>query len=128
VDSGLLFLLIFLELVKLSLLFILKWEFPNLALLFVWSLFFIIQTFVNFYFILILFRLLLSWILPIFSNYPIIQLVFILTEPVLRPIRQRFATIKGFDWTPIAALVSLKIIAYLVGYALVFLGAPSFIL
>lgn len=128
VDLGLLFLLFILENIKLFLLFLLAWQFPNLALLFVWSIFLIVNTFINFYFFAVLFRLLLSWIIPIYSNHPASQILFILTEPVLRPIRQRFSPIRGLDWTPLVVIVGLKILSMLINYALILLGAPGIIL
>jgi YggT family protein len=88
----------------------------------------IFNAFLNFYFFLMLLRLFLGWILPIYSNHPALQLLFLLTEPLLRPIRQHVATIKRFDWTPIAAMIGLKIISLLVIYALMLLGAPPLIL
>jgi YggT family protein len=127
VDLALLILLILLEVIKILLLFLLAWQFPNLALILVWSIFLLINTFVNFYFFAVLFRLLVSWIIPIYSNHPVTQILFIITEPVLRPIRQ-MVTIKRFDWTPLAVLVMLKIISWLIIYSLAVLGAPSFIL
>jgi YggT family protein len=127
VDSGLIILLVLLEVIKLLLLFLLSWQFPNLALMFLWSIFLIINTFINFYFFAVLFRLLISWIIPIYSNHPASQILFIMTEPLLRPIRQH-VTIKRFDWTPLLVIAILKILSTLVTYTLMRLGAPSFIL
>lgn len=127
IDLALVVLLFILEIVKILLLFLLAWQFPNLALIFVWSLFLLINTFINFYLFAILFRLLISWIIPIYSNHPATQILFIITEPVLRPIRQR-VTIKRFDWTPLLVLLVLKIISWLITYSLMALGAPSIIL
>jgi YggT family protein len=126
VDFGLLGLLFILENIKLVLLFFLAWQFPNLALLFVWSIFLIINSVVNFYFFAVLFRLLISWVIPVYSNYPVAQILFIITEPVLRPIRQRFP-ITGFDWTSLVVIIGLKIISMVVIYAAMLLGAPSFL-
>lgn len=128
VDIGLLLLLFVLENIKLLLLFLLAWQFPNLAMLAVWSIFLIINTFINFYIFAILFRLLISWIIPIYTNHPAMQILFVTTEPILKPLRRRFAPITGFDWTPLVVIVCLKIISMLIIYALMLLGAPGKIL
>ncbi|MBA2655247.1 MAG: YggT family protein [Gammaproteobacteria bacterium] len=128
IDLGLLFLLFLLENIKLLLLLLLTWQFPNLALLFLWSIFLLINTFINFYFFAVLFRLLISWVIPIYSNHPATQLLFLFTEPLLKPIRRRLPTIKGFDWTPIIVIIGLKILTMLVTYTLMLLNAPAIIL
>lgn len=123
VDVGLVILLVLLEIIKLVLIFLLEWKFPNLALLLVWSLFLLIRTLFNFYFFALLLRLIVSWAIPIYSNHPATQILFIITEPVLRPIRKR-VQIKRFDWTPIAAMIIAKLAAWLVTLALIALYAP----
>jgi YggT family protein len=127
VDFGLIVLLLLLEIIKLLLLFLLVLQYPNLALLLLWSILLILNAFINFYIFAILFRFLISWIIPFYTNNPISQALFIITEPLLRPIRQRLS-IKRFDWTPILVIVILKIISMLITYTLAALGAPWFIL
>lgn len=128
VDFALLVVLFLLENLKLILLFILAWQVPNLLLMVLWSIFLIINSFLDFYFFAILFRVLISWILPIYSNHPSTQIIFILTEPLLRPIRKHIPPWKGFDWTPIIVMIGLKIISMFTTYSLVLLGAPKMIL
>lgn len=127
IDIALLVLLFLLENLKLILLFILAWQFPNLPLLLLWSIFLIIHAFANFYLFAILLRVLISWVLPIYSNHPSTQLLFILTEPLLHPLRKKMGSRQKFDWTPLLALVGLKMISMLISYILWLLGAPNFI-
>lgn len=128
VDFALLVVLFLLQNLKLILLFILAWQVPNLLLMMLWSIFLIINVFLDFYFFAILFRLIISWILPIYSNHPSTQIVFILTEPILRPLRRKIPVWKGYDWSPIIALVGLKVISMFTNYCLVLLGAPRIII
>jgi YggT family protein len=127
IDIGLLFLLFILQNLKLILLFLLVWQFPNLALLFIWSSLLIINSFINFYLFFVLFRVLINWVLPIYSNHPATQLLYILTEPLLRPIRTLLHTKKGFDWTPLVVIIGLKLLSILITYILFLAGAPDFI-
>ncbi len=127
IDIALLALLFLLENLKLILLFLLDWQFPNLFLLFIWSILLIINSFVTFYLFAVLFRILISWVLPIYSNHPSTQLLFILTEPILRPIRSKILPRKRFDWTPLLVILGLKLFSMLITYTLVLFKAPSFI-
>lgn len=127
VDIALLALLFLLENLKLILLFIMAWQFPNLMLLFIWSILLLFNAVINFYLFVLIFRILISWILPIYSNHPATQILYILTEPLLRPIRSKIRTHRGFDWTPIVVIIGLKLLSILINYFLLLLGAPSFI-
>jgi YggT family protein len=128
VDFALLAVLFLLENLKLILLFTLAWQVPNLLLMMLWSIFLIFNSFLDFFFFAILFRVLISWILPIYSNHPSTQIIYILTEPLLKPIRKRLPVRKGFDWTPIIVMIGLKVISMITTYSLVLLGAPRMIL
>lgn len=128
VDLALLVVLFLLTNLKLILLFILTWQVPNLLLMMAWSLILIINSFLDFYFFAILMRVLIGWILPIYSNHPSTQIIFILTEPVLRPLRRKLPIFKRFDWTPIIALIGIKIISMITNYILFLLGAPRMII
>lgn len=61
---------------------------------------------IGLYFVLILVRVVLSWIRPDSYN-PVVPLVTQLTEPLLRPVRRRLPTPGGFDLSPL--LVSLAL-------------------
>lgn len=126
VNVGLLLILFILETFKLFLLFLVAWQFPDISLFFIWTILLLFNAFLNFYFFAVFFRLLISWIMPIYSNYPVAQVLFMLTEPLLKPFRQR-VTIKRFDWTPLVAIVVIKIISMLISYTLMSLGAPRII-
>lgn len=128
IDIGLLIVLFLLENLKMILLFILKWQVPHLLLMILWSFFLIVNSFLDFYFFTILFRILISWVLPIYSNHPATQILFILTEPVLRPLRRWFPRKRTFDWTPVFALIGIKVLSMLTTYSLLMLGAPRMVI
>ena len=63
----------------------------------------------NLYSFMILARVLLSWI-NVSPYNPIVTLIYELTEPVLRPLRNIIPPIGMMDISPIAALILLQIL------------------
>ncbi len=59
--------------------------------------------------LLVLGRVLLSWIDPTFSK-PIGQFIYSLTEPFLEPIRRVLPRIGNFDFSPLILLLGLGIL------------------
>ncbi len=67
----------------------------------------------NLYIIAIIVQALLSWVSS--GNYhPGVTLLYTLTEPVLRPLRQIIPPIGGIDLTPLAGIVLLQVMKMLV--------------
>ena len=63
------------------------------------------------FYLLILARVLLSWLSYSMQNSYIALIVYLLTEPILRPIKRIVAPITGpFDISPIIALLLLNFI------------------
>ena len=67
------------------------------------------------YFVLIIARVLVSWIANQ-SRHPLIPLIYQLTEPVLRPISRLLPPIGGIDLSPLIALVALRFLLLLLGW------------
>lgn len=67
------------------------------------------------YFVLIIARVIISWI-GNQSRHPLIPLIYQLTEPVLRPISKLVPPISGIDLTPLIALISLRFLLLLLGW------------
>lgn len=65
------------------------------------------------YLFCILLQVLLSWLNPQAWS-PALELVWMLTAPVLKPIRQRLPPMGGLDLSPAAALILLVLVLYLV--------------
>ena len=67
------------------------------------------------YFVLIIARVLVSWIANQ-SRHPLIPLIYQLTEPVLRPIGRLLPPIGGIDLSPLIALIALRFLLLLLGW------------
>lgn len=69
----------------------------------------LVQLFVQIYSLVILARVLMSWV-NIDPYSPLARTIFDLTEPVLAPIRNLLPQTTGLDFSPIIAMVLLQII------------------
>lgn len=67
------------------------------------------------YFVLIIARVILSWIASQ-TQHPLIPLVYQLTEPVLRPFSKLIPPIGGIDLSPLFALIALRFLMLLLGW------------
>lgn len=67
------------------------------------------------YFVLIIARVLVSWIANQ-SRHPLIPLVYQLTEPVLRPFSRLVPPLGGVDLSPLFALIVLRFLLLLLGW------------
>jgi YggT family protein len=65
------------------------------------------------YFWIIIARALVSWVSPDPYN-PIVRFLYRVTEPVLRPIRQRLPVTMNLDLSPLVVLLALKIVEWVV--------------
>ena len=67
------------------------------------------------YFVLIIARVIVSWI-GSQSRHPLIPLIYQLTEPVLRPFSKLVPPISGIDLSPLIALIALRFLLLLLGW------------
>ena len=86
---------------------------PELLILFVFKK--LIFTLLMTYFVLIIARVIVSWIAQQ-SRHPIIPLIYQLTDPVLKPISKLVPPISGFDLAPLVALIALRFLLLLLGW------------
>ena len=63
------------------------------------------------YFWIIIVRALLSWVNPDRYN-PIVQFLYRVTEPVLRPIRRRLPMQIGLDFSPLVVILAIKVLQW----------------
>ena len=87
----------------------------GLAFLLVFALKKLILALIMIYFVLIIARVIISWIANQ-SRHPIIPLIYQLTDPVLRPISKVLPPMGGFDLSPIIALIALRFLLHLLGW------------
>ncbi len=71
----------------------------------------------NLLFYAIVIRVIMSWINPNFRN-PLVDLLIIITEPILSFLRKYIPDIAGFDFTPLAAVIAIKVITITIGGSL----------
>lgn len=67
------------------------------------------------YFVLIIARVLVSWIANQ-SRHPLIPLIYQLTEPVLRPFNKLLPPLGGIDLSPLFALIAARFLLHLLGW------------
>ncbi|OYV54606.1 MAG: hypothetical protein B7X00_01175, partial [Legionella sp. 21-45-4] len=68
----------------------------------------------NILFAALLLRVVMSWINPHWRHL-LLDLAYILTDPLLIPIRRHIPPLAGLDFSPLVALVILKIITLFIG-------------
>ncbi len=71
----------------------------------------------NLLFYAIVIRVIMSWINPNFRN-PLADLLIIVTEPIMSPLRKHIPAIAGFDLSPLVAVVIIKVITITIGGSL----------
>ncbi|QTS84249.1 YGGT family protein [Coxiella endosymbiont of Amblyomma nuttalli] len=69
--------------------------------------------FMNLYFYMIIMRIIMSWVVSSQQN-PITEIIFLITEPVMRPIRRLIPMIIGFDFTPFVLLILFPLVSFLI--------------
>jgi len=65
---------------------------------------------INLYFYAIIIRVIMSWVTSL-QQSPVVEIVFLITEPIMKPFRRFIPTIAGFDLSPILILVLLQMIS-----------------
>ena len=84
----------------------------NVGSVFVWSLAELLSTVINVFIYSIFITVILSWINPNVYN-PMVNLLYKITEPVLKPFQRLIPPIGGLDLSPIAALLALQVLKML---------------
>lgn len=87
----------------------------------IWSLGSAISLTTNIFFFAIIIVVVLSWIAPRRHN-PISEVLHLLTYPVLNPIKRLIPPLAGIDFSPLIALIALKVLDILVAGFLIGLG------
>ncbi|ABX78103.1 putative membrane protein [Coxiella burnetii RSA 331] len=121
-DLAIVLLLVLLEFIQVLLLLWLRagWlpKFSGLVIIVIATLG---NKFLNLYFYAIILRVVMSWIASLQHN-PIAEIIFLITEPLMRPIRRLIPSIAGFDFSPIVLLILLQLISILVFRPLIEFG------
>lgn len=64
----------------------------------------------NIFELILLARVLLSWFPNIDRSNPIIQFIYDITEPVLRPIRDFLPPMGGIDFSPLIVILLIQVL------------------
>lgn len=78
----------------------------------------LLVTLLDLYSLVIIIRALISWVSPDPYN-PIVQILYRLTEPLLRPLRRLLPPhrLGGLDLSPMLALLLVQLVRYTIVYA-----------
>ncbi|WP_267257301.1 YggT family protein [Coxiella endosymbiont of Ornithodoros maritimus] len=121
-DLAIILLLILLEFIQVLLLFWLGAGYlPKFSGLVIIVIARLGNKFLKLYFYAIILRVVMSWIASLQHN-PIAEIIFLITEPLMRPIRRLIPSIAGFDFSPIVLLILLELISILVFRPLIEFG------
>lgn len=78
----------------------------------IWAFAYVLDSVITFFLIVLFARVILSWIRLPYNQ--IIQLIFQVTEPVLRPIRRRLPLTWGIDFSPMIVFILLIVLRIVV--------------
>lgn len=110
IDLGAIAVLLLLELVKFSLIILLtSGGFPHVGGLIVLAFAELLQQMISIFLYSIFIFVILSWFAPVI-NAAFIQVLFQITEPLMRPARRIIHPIAGLDFSPVIVLIFLKLI------------------
>ncbi len=112
VEYATLFLLIFLESIKLLLVYIILSGYPDLSILLIMALHATLRLILNIFFYSIFLQAIILWIQP--HPTPLNQVLTLLTAPILKPLQRIIPPIGGMDLTPIPALILIQLLLMLV--------------
>lgn len=113
-DLAIVLLLLILELVKIVVLLgIAQQTFPDVGGWLLWGIVDGVNDTLDVYFYLIIIGAILSWI-PSMHHHPLGDLVRLVTDPVLGLFRRFLPALGGFDFSPLVAIVAIKLIQILV--------------
>jgi YggT family protein len=108
VDTAALALMLALQMLSDSLIYLIQGGVPTTGFIAIWSLSQLLELVLNVYFYAILIRAVLSWIGPTPYN-PAVSLLFSLTEPVLQASRRLLPASGGMDFSPIIPIIGIQL-------------------
>jgi YggT family protein len=110
IDFAAILLLFIIEIIKLILLSsLLLGGIPHVAVLVLWAIVDLMSLLINIFFYAIILAVIFSWIGGMASG-PFIDILHLISEPLLRPARRLIPPIAGFDISPIPILILLKLL------------------
>lgn len=122
IDTAIVVLILLLELVKVTFIaWMIGTGMPNHLGTLTWAIGAIGNRLINIFFFAILIRAIISWLNPN-PGSALMVLLYHLTEPLLRPARRLIKPISGFDFSPIVAMIVIKLVGILLFWPLIEYG------
>lgn len=122
IDLPAITLLLILEMVKFTLLVWLQTHIlPTLLGGLVLSFAELLNQLINIFFYAILGLAIVSWISPL-AHSPLIEILYRISEPLMRPARRIIPLVGGFDLSPIPVLITLKLLTIVIVHPLMQIG------
>ena len=108
IDTAALALMLALQMLSDTLIFLIQGGLPSIGFIAIWSLAQLLELVLNVYFYAILIRAVLSWIGPTAYN-PAVSLLYSLTEPLLQASRRLLPASGGMDFSPIIPIIGIQL-------------------
>ena len=108
IDTAALALMLALQMLSDTLIFLIQGGLPSIGFVAIWSLAQLLELMLNVYFYAILIRAVLSWIGPTAYN-PAVSLLYSLTEPLLQASRRLLPARGGMDFSPIIPIIGIQL-------------------
>jgi YggT family protein len=108
IDTAALALMLALQMLSDTLIFLIQGGLPSMGFITIWSLAQLLELVLNVYFYAILIRAVLSWIGPTAYN-PAVSLLYSLTEPLLQASRRLLPASGGMDFSPIIPIIGIQL-------------------
>lgn len=122
IDFATLIVIFSITLLKLFLSFLmLQKSAPFFPGLLVWCVGDLLKMTVNLYFFAILVMVIASWIAPM-SQSPIMEIIYRLTTPIMRPFKRIIPPLGGMDITPIFAILALQMVNIIITRPIISIG------
>ncbi len=112
IDTASIVLMFALQMLSGFIIFTMSGSTTPIAALFLWALVELLKLLINVFVFAILIQVIISWVNPGTYN-PAVSLVYNLTEPVLRVVRNVIPPIGGIDLSPLVVLVGFQLIKML---------------
>jgi len=114
-DTASVVIMLLLELIQLVIISLISQADYGFQFLLLFAIKKLLMTLLMTYFVLIIARVLVSWIANQ-SRHPLIPLIYQLTEPVLRPFNRLIPPIGGIDLAPLFVLIALRFLLLLLAW------------
>lgn len=122
IDFATLFVILLVTLLKLTMVTFIRYKtapfFPGLL---IWSFGDLLNLVINLYFFSILIQVLASWLAPA-SHSPVMEILYQITWPLMRPFKRLIPPIGGMDITPIPVIILLQLVKMLVANTIIMIG------